>query len=83
MTSRDKLRIRSNPKDVRFADACTVAAWLGFTGTGVKGSHRVFQRPGEPISLNFQDRDGKIKPYQAKQLIAMIDKYASKEADQK
>ena len=43
----------------------------------------MFQRPGEPISLNFQDRDGKIKPYQAKQLIAMIDKYASKDADQK
>jgi hypothetical protein len=60
-----------------------VAGWLGFTGTGGKGSHRVFQRPGELMSLNFQDRDGKIKPYQAKQLIAMIDKYASKDADQK
>ncbi len=43
----------------------------------------MFQRPGELMSLNFQDRDGKIKPYQAKQLIAMIDKYASKDADQK
>ena len=78
MTSHDKLiaKIRSNPKDVRFADACTVARRLGFTGIGGKGSHRVFQRPGEPMALNFKDRGGKIKPYQAKQLIAMIDKYA-------
>jgi hypothetical protein len=27
--------------------------------------------------LNFQNRNGKIKPYQARQLIAMIDKYES------
>ena len=28
-----------------------------------------------PTLLNFQNRNGKIKPYQARQLIAMIDKY--------
>ena len=43
---------------------------------GKKDPDCVFQRPGEPMALNFQDRGGKIKPYQAKQLIAMIDKYA-------
>jgi hypothetical protein len=67
--------IRENPKDVRFDDACKVAAWLGFRGRGGAGSHRSFSRPGEPIGLNFQNRDGKIPPYQARQLIEMIDKY--------
>jgi hypothetical protein len=35
----------------------------------------VFQRPGELFSLNFQNRGGKIKPYQARQLIRMMYKY--------
>ncbi len=67
--------IRNNPKDVRFADACRVADWLGFVHKGGKGSHRAFSRAGERIGLNFQNRNGKIPAYQAKQLIAMIDKY--------
>jgi hypothetical protein len=76
--SRDKLinAIRSNPKDVRFTDACKAAEWLGFTWKGGKGRHRAFHRTGEAVGLNFQkDRNGKIPHYQAKQLIAMIDKY--------
>ena len=67
--------IRNSPKDVRFDDACKVARWLGFTSEGGKGSHRTFARPGEPFVLNFQNHGGKIKPYHARQLIEMIDKY--------
>jgi len=68
--------IRQNPKDVRFADACKVAKKLGFTHTGGKGSHKAFTMPGERVGLNFQKQvGGTIKPYQARQLIEMIDKY--------
>lgn len=68
--------IRNNPKDVRFNDACKAAGWLGFDRKGGKGHHRAFSRPGEPTALNFQkDKNGKIPPYQAHQLIAMIDKF--------
>jgi hypothetical protein len=66
--------IRNNPKDVRFVDACKVAEWLGFVHKGGKGSHRAFSRRGEPVSLNFQNRNGKVPPYQVRQLIAMMDK---------
>jgi len=78
VASRDNLiqSIRNNPKDVRFQDACKVAEWLGFTAKArAGGSHHVFARPGEMTQLNFQNRNGKIKPYQARQLIAMIDLY--------
>ena len=78
MSQRSKLvqSIRNNPRDVRFDDACKVAEMLGFLSHGGSGSHRVFARPGEPTQLNFQEREGgKIKPYQAKQLIAMIEQY--------
>jgi hypothetical protein len=72
------VRIRQNPKDVRFDDACAAAIEIGFkyTGSGGSGtSHRAFSRPGEPMLLNFQNREGNITFYQAKQLILMMDKY--------
>ena len=65
----------ANPKGVRFVDACKVAQALGFVHKGGSGSHRAFARPGEPMLLNFQNRNGCIPPYQASQLIAMIEKY--------
>lgn len=64
-----------NPKAVRFDDACKFAQEIGFVYQGGKGSHRVFKRPNEPIQLNFQNRDGFIVPYQARQLITMLRKY--------
>ncbi|MFD1555989.1 hypothetical protein ACFSHT_10190 [Paraburkholderia silviterrae] len=74
-------RIRQNPKDVRFDDACAVAVELGFTHTGSGGtSHWAYSRPGEPTQLNFQNRAGKIPPYQAKQLISMMDKYEDEQS---
>lgn len=78
MTKREKLfaAIRSNPKAVRFENACKAAEWLGFVHKGGSGSHRVFAKTGEPLVLNFQNRDGYIYPYQARQLIEMINKYA-------
>ena len=50
---------------------------LGFVHEGGRGAHRVFKRKGERMQLNFQNRDGYIPPYQARQLARMIDKYGS------
>jgi hypothetical protein len=82
--SREKLlaAIRNNPKDVRFYDACKVAGWLGFDRKGGKGAHYAFGRPGELTVLNFQNHKGKIPPYQAKQLIEMMDKYAPEQGSE-
>lgn len=76
MNQRAKLHtaIRNNPRDVRFADACRAAESIGFT-LRVRGSHHTFSRSGEEFILNFQNRHGKIPPYQARQLIDMLDKY--------
>ena len=77
MSKRNKLlaRIRNNPADVRFEDACKAAEFIGFTRKGGAGSHCTFAMPGEPVLMNFQNRGGKIPTYQARQLIAMLDKY--------
>ncbi len=71
--------VRANPKAVRFDDACKVAQEIGFTHKGGQGSHRAFGRPGEPDLLNFQNRGGYIPPYQARQLIKMMDKYGGED----
>lgn len=77
MNARTKLlaSIRANPVGVRFSDACRAAEFLGFTYRGGRGSHRAFARADEPILLNFQNRNGTIPPYQARQLAIMIDRY--------
>lgn len=67
--------IRANPKAVRFADACKAAELLGFIHKGGRGSHKAFARTGEPVGLNFQNHGGNVPPYQARQLIAMMEKY--------
>lgn len=77
MTKLKKLlaSIRDNPKGVRFDDACKAAEMLGFTHKSGQGSHRAFARSGEAALLNFQNHNGLIPPYQARQLIEMMDKY--------
>jgi hypothetical protein len=76
MTKRDKfVALLNNPKDCRFEDACKMAELLGFVYKGGKGSHRAFARAGEREALNFQNRNGRIAEYQARQLIAMFEKY--------
>ena len=77
MATREKLiaSIRGSAKNVRYDDACKVAEWLGFSAKAQKGSHAAYSKPGEPDLLNFQNRDGMIKPYHAKQLQRMIEKY--------
>ena len=79
MTRRAKLlaAIRNNLRSVRFADACKVAEAIGFVRAGGKGSHTVYAKSGEPTILNFQNRNGYIPPYQARQLMEMMDKYGS------
>jgi len=83
MAKRDKLldSIRANPKAVRFENACKVAERLGFIHKGGQGSHRAFGRPSEPELLNFQNRGGYIPPYQARQLVRMIDKYGEQNGE--
>jgi len=67
--------IAANPRDVRFSDACKAAEILGFVHKGGAGTHQAFARAGEPHLLNFQNRNGSIPLYQARQLVSMIEKY--------
>ncbi len=63
-------------QSARFDDLCTVLRHLGFTERTSGGSHRIFTRPGIREIINVQPRnDGTAKPYQVRQVAALILKY--------
>ena len=68
-------QLRRSLRGVRFEEECRIAERIDFSPRGGRGSHRTYGREGEPLLLNFQNRDGFIKPYQARQLLEMVEKY--------
>jgi len=67
--------ILNNSKNVRFSDAVSLAKIFGFELDRINGSHHIFKHPDNPALLNLQNVKGKVKPYQLKQLIQLIERY--------
>ncbi len=60
--------------NIRFDDLRSIMIALGFTER-VKGSHHIFARAGVMEILNLQPRGSLAKPYQVKQVRAVIVRY--------
>ena len=73
-------KLKENPKNIRFEELCTAAELFGFKFRGGKGSHKIFVREGIREMLNFQNVKGKVKPYQVRQFINIIEQYNLMEA---
>ena len=56
-------------------DAQRLLEGLGFQELRVAGSHHVYGRPGMAQQLNLQERQGKAKPYQLRQLASLVRRY--------
>ena len=67
--------MRSNPKDVRFAELARVCDEHFGEPRQTGGSHRVYRMPwlGDP-RVNIQDVKGMAKPYQVRQALRAIEK---------
>ena len=61
--------------NVAFAEAQSLLRALRFEELRVTGSHHIYGRAGIPEQLNLQDRAGQAKPYQLRQLAAMVRRY--------
>jgi hypothetical protein len=61
--------------NVTFVDAEQLLRALGFEELRVKGSHHLYGRPGIVQQLNLQEIGGQAKPYQLRQLIALVRRY--------
>jgi len=69
-------RILSGASDsnVRFEDLRSLLARMGFVER-IRGDHHIFSRPGISEILNLQPRGSLAKPYQVKQVRAVIVRY--------
>jgi hypothetical protein len=60
--------------NISFNDLCQLLRHLGFDER-IRGSHHIFTKEGVGEILNLQPKDGKAKPYQAKQVREVILRY--------
>jgi hypothetical protein len=77
MTSIAKLvsQFKSQPQNVRFTDLVKVCNYYFGEPRQQGTSHCIYKTPwqGDP-RINIQDKKGKAKPYQVKQVLAAIEK---------
>jgi hypothetical protein len=66
---------KKNPKNIRFESLIKVVEAFGFHFSRGKGSHHIYTREDVTEILNFQEVDGKAKPCQIRQFIAIVEKY--------
>jgi predicted RNA binding protein YcfA (HicA-like mRNA interferase family) len=66
-------RVLSGTSDaaIRFEDLCQLLESLGFEKR-VKGSHHMFRKKGIVAKINLQRAGSQAKPYQVKQVRAII-----------
>jgi hypothetical protein len=72
-------KARNAPNNFRFRDLCRLAECFGWQSSRHDGSsHRIYFNPKffdkDGATMNFQDRNGKAKPTQVRQLPDAIDK---------
>lgn len=60
--------------NIRFDDLRNLLAWLGFEERS-RGSHHIFIREGVEDLINLQREGHMAKPYQVRQVRAVITKY--------
>lgn len=67
--------LRGDVANIDFADARRLIERLGFEQMRASGSHRVYAREGIPEQLTLQEWKGQAKPYQVRQLAALVRRY--------
>ena len=80
-SARTLRRLLSGASDaaIRFDDLCSLLESLGFVRR-VRGSHNLFRKAGVEERINLQREGNNAKPYQVKQVRAVILKYKLGEA---
>ena len=67
---------RGDVRNVRFTDLQRLVEALGFELDRVRGSHHTYRHPGVSAILSLQPQGGQAKPYQVRQVLAVVARYA-------
>jgi len=71
------LRLTSgSTRNVSFSDMRRLVESFGFVLSRVRGSHHIFIHPHVPELVNLQDVRGQAKPYQIRQFLRLVERYA-------
>lgn len=76
-------KLLSGSKNVRFSEVVACAEAFGFRLERISGSHHIFVRADIPELINLQNVKGKVKPYQIKKLLQIIERYNLKMEEEK
>ena len=63
------------PGSLKFREICALAEGVGFRLDRTRGSHHIFVQDSPKMLLNLQNVKGQAKPYQVKQLPALIEEH--------
>jgi hypothetical protein len=78
MSQADRLRLRilrgTSDANIPFRGLCQLLRRLGF-GECIRGSHHIFTKEGVEEILNSQPQGRQAKPYQVKQVRAVLLRY--------
>lgn len=77
MTKKQKIfrKLLSGSKNVAFSELVLCVEAFGFKLSRISGSHHIYTHPEVPEIINLQDVDGKVKPYQIKQFLQIVERY--------
>jgi len=70
----ERVLSRTSDANIRFDDLCHLLSSLGFE-MRVRGSHHIFRKAGVEEKINLQREGSEAKPYQVRQVRAVILKY--------
>lgn len=69
-------KVLRNSKNLRFGEAIALAKAFGFRLSRTQGGHHIFVHPQIRELVNLQEVGGKAKPYQVRQLLEIVERYA-------
>ncbi len=72
------LKLLSGSKNIRFSEMQIVVESFGFNLGRINGSHHIYVHPDISELINLQNVKGKVKPYQVKQFLALVERYSLK-----
>jgi len=77
MTKKQKIfrKLLSGSKNVAFSELVLCVEAFGFKLSRISGSHHIYTHPEVLEIINLQEVDGKVKPYQIKQFLQIVERY--------
>jgi len=74
-------KILQGNKNIRFNEMTSLVKAYGFCLSRVSGSHHIFISRQVKEIVNIQNVGGKVKPYQVKQFLVLVERYNLKMAE--